>query len=210
MTTIDDRDYDAACRAYQERWSLVDRTLYTLCAEYPNHQTRAATTAKLALIGRTYVTGIERQILSMGSQASALNQLAEFVYTHRDAVDDILADLTPITEPLTPLNLEQIVIAHGRFVSLLTALVRQNRNARSFASKYLHFHCSAVPIYDNVAAQRLKQIQQGQPASVIFELPAGADRAYYAFVLGFWELYQQRQQTGRSVTVRMLDYYLLS
>jgi hypothetical protein len=210
MTTIDDRAYDTACHAYQERWSLVDQTLYALCSQHPDHQNRRIITAKLALIGRTYVTGIERQILSVGTQASALNQLAKFVYTHGDTVDHIFAELRPITEPLTPLNLEQIVIAHGRFVGLLSALVRQNRNARSFASKYLHFHCPAVPIYDNVAAQRLKQIQQGQSVSAIFELPAGADHAYYAFVLGVWKLYQQRQQTGRSVTVRMLVYYLLS
>jgi hypothetical protein len=203
-------DLDAAL-ADAPNWSVLENTLYGLCQQYPGHDNRAGSNAKLWLIGRGLATGIERQIASTGGQGSTMLRLCDHVHQNYRHVDEIVSRLRGVQEPLNQDKLRTIVEEHGRFCRFLSLILRRNGSARSFAAKYLHCHCPAVPIYDSVACKNLGKICEWQDTFQVFNLPPEADEAYYWFVLRFWQLYQavQNRPNRPSVTVRMLDLYLL-
>lgn len=203
------KDYDEACREYDKHTRLLDQTLYDLCRKHPDHSSRLSINAKLWIIGRTYATGIERKIPSKNTQGSSLDQLAQHFLRNRKTLNSIFSRLAQVSEPLTPDKLKTIVVAHGRFVRVLQPILRRKQSPRSFASKYMHFHCPAVPLYDTYAAAALRHLYRWEGWFEIFDLPASADEEYAWHAMRFWQLYQDARKRGRRVTVKLLDYYLL-
>jgi hypothetical protein len=114
-----------------------------------------------------------------------------------------------VTEPLTIAKLEAIVMEHGKFVRLLAEILWDNQSARSFASKYMHFHCPSVPIYDRYASGELRRICRWEDSYEVFELPRGADEEYYYFALRFWQLYKKFKEAVGHTNARLIDCYLL-
>jgi hypothetical protein len=114
--------------------------------------------AKLAVIGRSYSTGIERKVRSDGTQGSAISQLAEYVDRNHRAVDEVIDVLRGHEEPLTTELLKAIVDGHGKLLRLIEGVTRTGQTPRSFVSKYLHFHAPVVPIYDSVASGALRAL----------------------------------------------------
>lgn len=212
------RRYNAAWSAYHTEWALVDQVLYKFCRRYPGHGSKAALNAKLRLIGRTYETGIERGMRRRGrkpgAEGKALKQLATHLHQarNRSAFDGIAGRLAAIRRPatLTSGALKTLVVEHGRFVRLLKQVRRDKGSARSFASKYLHFHCPAVPIMDSNADKKLMSRYPWRPVYEVFQMPAEADQKYYRFALRFWHVYRRLQAAGVRVSVRGVDRYLLS
>ncbi|MCJ7748815.1 MAG: hypothetical protein MUP27_13850 [Desulfobacterales bacterium] len=162
----------------------------------------------LRLIGRTLATGIERMIESTGEQGSSLDQLAYHIHKNHKKMDSIFTHLSMIAEPLNSEKLRAIVDEHGRFLKLLAPKMRKGVSPRSFASKYMHFHCPAVPIYDSYASSKLFSYRWNDRYE-IFKQPAGADETYYYFILYFWQLYRDLKKSVKTVNVRLLDCYLL-
>ena len=89
--TFEAEDYRAAVEEYHRGWELLDSVLYRVCGEHPSHSEIAGVTAKVFLIGRTYQTGIERQMKSDGTQAGAMTRLANYLFAHRQEVDALIA-----------------------------------------------------------------------------------------------------------------------
>ena len=203
------KEYEKALIDYLKNWELQNKILYDLCKKHPHHSDYQTINAKLWLIGRTYATGIERMILSHGEQGSSLSQLSRHMHKNRKTLESIFKKLSSIKEPLNPEKLKVIVNEHGRFVEIFSQRLRKNRSARSFASKYLHFHCPAVPLYDKFAAQELRKMFRWNDDFEIFNKPATADEDYYYFIMRFWQLYQQMRDLGKKVNVRFIDCYLL-
>jgi len=202
-------EFDAACRDYAEKWQTIDRTLYELVERNPDHSAWASVAAKVWIIGRTYATGIERKIPTRNTQGSSLSQLTEHILARRRTVEPIFRELAKVTEPLTLSKLKTIVVAHGRFVKLLQPIMRRQQSPRSFASKYMHFHCPAVPLYDTYAVGTLRHLYHWREDFEVFDLPTGADEHYAWHVMRFWQLYQDARRAGKQVSVKLLDYYLL-
>ncbi len=202
------KDYKGSCADYKKNYELLNQILYDLCKKHPNHRDMAAINAKLWIIGRSTASGIERMIKSKGVQGSSLGQLGDHIYKNQRTVESIFRQLAAITEPLTPEKLKIIITEHGRFVDLLAQKLRKNQSPRSFASKYMHFHCPAVPIYDSYASRELFSYRWNDRYE-IFERPAGADETYYYFIIYFWQLYQNFKKSVKTVNVRLLDCYLL-
>lgn len=200
-----------ACRDYRQNWAALDQVLYNLCRRHPDHS-RCAINAKLWIVGRAYGTGIERQIKSDGSPESAMDRLAERFAAHRRQLDTILRGLRGVREPLTPGKLTQILDAHGQFVRLMKQkrIVRHGTVPRSFASKYLHFHHPAVPIYDSVAVELLTGMYPRTPVNEEILVPKGADQKYAEFVGRFWRIYQEARISGVKITVKLVDHCLLT
>jgi hypothetical protein len=73
------RRIDAALRQSAD-WELVDKVLLDLCKTYPTHEYRDRVSAKVALIGRTYVTGVERAFKGRSGQGDALTKIVEHIY----------------------------------------------------------------------------------------------------------------------------------
>jgi len=206
-------DLDAAV-ADAPNEAVLQETLYRLCREYPGHADRAAAHAKVLLIGRGLATGIERLLISRGGQGGTMLALAAHLHDRHEQADAILDSLRPVEEPLDLGGLRTIVEAHGRFCRLLQpvlrkSVLRKKQSARSFAAKYLHCHCPAVPIFDSYTRDKLERLVTWQDRFQVFDRPADADEMYFWFVLRFWQLYQAAREPRPGVNVWLLDLYLL-
>jgi hypothetical protein len=138
-------DYEDSRNEYKLNWRTLDEVLYRLCRDHPHHADSAAVNAKLYIIGRTYATGIERRFPTSGAQGSSMSQLSAFFAAYHLDIDRWFGRLAAISEPLTVLSIRKILLVHGLLVSRLREVTRGEQTARSFVSKYLHFHNPAVP-----------------------------------------------------------------
>lgn len=205
------KEYLESVSHYLQNWLQIDNTLYSLCRDNFCHDSMNSINAKLWIIGRTYMTGIERKIESNGKQGGSLSRLAEYLYKNRREVDDILNNLILSCEgsKLNSNKLENIVSLHGELVNLIKQITRNNYCPRSFVSKYMHFHCPSVPIYDSFALKALHNLTRWNDNLIVFGKPKIVDDEYLWFALRFWELYQNATESVAIEKVKYLDYYLL-
>ena len=201
--------YENAVAKYSQTYELLDQELCDLCHRYPTHSDPATVTAKLWIIGRTYATGIERKIPTNGKQGGSMSQLVGHLLRHGAELDRLFARFQELGEPLDPAALRTVIDVHGQYMHLLKPVLRSNQSPRSFASKYMHFHCPVVPIIDTIAQSALRASVHWHRSFKIFDLPAHADEAYARYALRFWQLYQQAVADGVRPKVKHLDYYLL-
>lgn len=207
---MDWSNYGALCERYDNEWALLDQTLHDLCANHPGHTLIDEVNAKLWIVSRTYATGIERRVAGEpGMQGGSLTKVAAHLLKHGTEVDAIIGSLGDVQEPLEPDKLTTIVDAHGRFVRLLQHITTGGKSPRSFASKYLHFHNPAVPIYDSYAAVALGRLYARKKLPAV-TTPAEADQDYGWYITRFWRLYQDATASQHRVSVKLLDHYLLS
>ena len=129
---------ERAARAFDTSWGAVDEVLYGICERHPDHSDRRAVTAKIALIDRAYSAGLERQVKpDEGEQA--IVKIAAFMLDHASEVDQVIAGLDALREPLDRAAMTVIVHQHGRFTTLLRPVTERPTSPRSFAAKYLTF-----------------------------------------------------------------------
>jgi hypothetical protein len=201
--------FEVAAKRYERKWRVLDGILYCICNCFPDHQQPGIVRAKLHLIGRSYATGIERKIKNEGShQGGALEQLAEHFWESRHQVDAIIATLHGVREPLDEQKLEKVLAAHGKLLRITAKTVRTGQTPRSFVSKYLHFHCPAVPIFDSFADRALKRLCL-PPRTISVSQRAPVDEIYKQFLGRFWLCYAKARETGAKVSVKHLDRYLV-
>jgi len=198
---------ESAAAAFADDWGGVDEVLYGICRKYPGHAVHREVTAKAALIDRTYAAGLERQVQpAPGDQA--MTAIADFLVAHGAEVDEVIATLDAVTEPLDAPAMARIVDGHGRLTTLLSKLTTSHSSPRSFAAKYLHFHRPVVPIYDSYAATRLVKLVRWQADEIPFAPPPSADAEYWSFCVRFMRLYDACRHAGIAVSVKSLDTYL--
>jgi hypothetical protein len=201
------RQLDEASATFDEEWGEVDKVLYAVCREHQKHEERRHVTAKVALVGRAYQAGLERCI-TPGPGQQAVMVGADYIWKRGADVDDIIAAVLLVSEPLTAASGQELVEHHGRFTQLLGEMPECNRLPRSFASKYLHFHHPVVPIYDSYAAESLgKQVRWSQH-SVAFAKPPHGDAFYWDYCVRLFRVYDACRDHGRNVTMKTLDSYL--
>jgi len=141
-------DYEKSWAEYKSMWITGNKVQYDMCAKYPYHRRKDEIAAKVWIIGRSYMSGIERH------SRKGLVGTVEFFYKNGKAIDALFSSLKAVREPLTVQKVQHVIDIHGKFLTILRKLTR-NRNAiRSFASKYMHFHCAAVPIFDKCLLSR--------------------------------------------------------
>jgi hypothetical protein len=201
------QDLDAAAAAFDRDWGAVDEILYGICNRWPAHRERRCVTAKVVLIGRAYSAGLERHV-EPDDGGQAITRIASFLCTNAHCVDDIIAQLGILTEPLDANAMTAIVAQHGQFSELLRRLTTAGAAPRSFVAKYLHFHHPIVPLYDSYAAASLAKLVPWDAAEIPFPLQSGADREYWDFCTRFLRLYQACRDADLAVTVRGLDTFL--
>lgn len=209
MNTMPLAGLNQAIKEYQKNWRVLDDTLYGVCRNYPDHTDAASVYAKLWLIGRTYATGIERAIKGSGYMGGSLTALASEMLKNGRQINELFGELGSIAEPLTKEKAQHVVSLLGRFLQLIRKPLRRRISPRSFASKYMHFHCSAVPLFDRNAARKLTKLVHWNDAHE-FDLPRGADADYGWFVMRFLRLYEDAKGNASPISVKMLDGYLLA
>jgi hypothetical protein len=210
-------DYKNALADYQNHWELIDDVLRKLCDDHPTHGDIAAVNAKVQIIGLSYGTGIQRLIARPGNgPGRTLYLVAEHLFHHHEEIDRLVETIRAIREPVTLQGLCSIVDVHACFVELLRQITRTRSNgpasqliARSFASKYLHFHRRIVPIYDSVAATVLPSLMPRIRVTLPETPPQHADSVYYDYVLRFFALYSDIHSACLPASVKYVDAYLL-
>jgi hypothetical protein len=199
-------EYQAAVAKYQAEWSTLDSVHYRLCREYPHHTELSSVFAKVLIIGRTYSTGVQRQL----KKGETISEVAKLFVDQHKTMDNLLAALPSVRERLDGQSLRSVVEVHGHVVALLKPITRRSRSTRAFVAKYLHFHNPIVPIYDSYANSNLTALRQWTDAYKVFEEPENADREYMWYVMRLLSLFNELINQRLQPTVRHLDYYLLT
>lgn len=207
---LDWNGLEVARRRRAKDWARHDEVLYEMCSAYPRHSDAASVNAKVGIIARAYATGIERKISSERTQGSSLLKLTKFIADHGKDVDAALGPLRRFDEPLRSDTLKVIVESHGALVDMLKPLLRNQQASRSFWSKYMHFHCPVVPVYDSYVAAALPSLIRWNAALRVFEPDRPVDDVYEAYSMRFLALYEAVKRKKPKFTVKELDFYLLS
>jgi hypothetical protein len=117
--------------------------------------------------------------------------------------------------PVSDLNADTmslIVGVHGMVTQGLSERLH-GANLRSFVSKYLHFHCPFVPIYDSLTAAAITKVlapyvkQWARPTDILPQ-PDHVDPTFYWYAARFLQLWEQARQAKPGVTVKMIDHAL--
>ena len=195
-----------AAETYRRTWQKVDDELYELCRQRPSHDSFADVYAKVVIIGRVYQAGIARSSRAKvkDREAAVTNGLIE----QSDLISLALGELA--ARPFDAPAAAQIAILHGRITRGLEAHTGE-RQLTSFVSKYLHFHCDIVPIYDGRAASAIGILVDRRAVATVRPLlkNKAAIPSYRRYVAAFVVLHQQAvASTSPSPTVREIDYLL--
>lgn len=194
---------------YQATWAVVDHELYDLCSR-KGHDRFEDVYAKVAIINRVYMAGISRSIAAT-DDADAELQVSRLLVKDRDEVSAGLQQLQAINN-LTAVSMVTIVEVHGAITRRLAGDLGAT-NLCSFVSKYLHFHCPTVPIYDSRVAEHIVEalgavVPRGTHTEKLLERPAIFDSSYYWYAGRFLKLWRLLQGSMPGATVKMLDHAL--
>ncbi len=155
------------------RYKLGNDVLYNLCKYNPKHNDDKVITAKIWLIGRSYAADIVR----------GQNKGREKKRTTEEFWTELLGKInkSELDKHLESLKehptFEMIIKTH----KLLIKSIPTEIDKRSFASKYLHFHCPELfYIYDSRAKKAINKFIKGK-----IKLPPNTDfdEEYYNFYL---------------------------
>ena len=189
-------------------WRLGNQVLYDLCRTYRRHDEDAEIIAKVWLIGRAYSASIER---GRGQASSA--QLSNDRF-YSDEVPKALRScgldtkLSALRKRKEPDEFSSAAALDAQTCLLATFRRLTNKEKRSLASKYLHFHCpQSVFIYDSRALASIRACRV-EPVRLEFE---SADREYARFVGAALALRNRvLEQFDTALTPRQLDRLLLA
>ena len=197
---------DRAIESYRSTWEPVDIELYDLCRRRPSHRDFAEVYTKVAVIGRVYEAGVSRAFRASGDPEAAT---ARGLIEHAEMID---AQLTALNGRKFDRQVtREIVELHGRITRGLSAETG-GVWLTSFVSKYLHFHCPLVPVYDGNAARSIGRYVDWQVVAATREsmadLPDWA-RAYRNFAAAFIVLYERVLVDAKvKPSVKEVDYML--
>jgi hypothetical protein len=197
-----------AVEAYGRGWRTVDEELYTLCRRRSRPTDFADVYAKVAMIGRVYSAGVTRSWKAGGDAEMGVARVlvsAELAASLNDGLQRLGG------RPFDRQTAAEIVELHGH----VTRAISEHSGGvflTSFVSKYLHFHCPTVPIYDSNAQAAIKKfVDRTKVDAIRKELRAlhGSVWAYRNFVAAFLTLCERiHRESESSPTVKEIDCML--
>jgi hypothetical protein len=134
-------DFEKFVDYYESSFRLFDQTLYDLCGNNPKHDKLDLINAKLWLIGRGLSSGVERHIKKKPGE-SALGKLAGHLLQHHKEVDLLICQLQGLKERLGLEALKTIVLAHGKFCSLVSRIAQKRQCGLSPPSIFITMRLS--------------------------------------------------------------------
>ena len=118
-------------------WDKLNKVLYDLCKDNPEHKEDDVIIAKMMLIGRTYAAAIERRKIVKNISADSFYENNVVNAVKNSDIDIWLKNLPDsFTNPW--IELGQVVAVHKKLVDIFYSITQLHK--RSLASKYLHFH----------------------------------------------------------------------
>lgn len=195
----------AAQRLIMDRTTTLNSILYRVCRDHPKHRDQGAIRAKIMLIGQSSASGAERHVRGVDALAAVLRGARGWLDGEIEGLRSF-RDHEPRLE-----RIARIAAVHARVQGTLSSILRRRHNARSFVSKYLHFHAPVVPIYTRYAAAAMADWYQWPPRPMLARMPSGVDLRYWrhlvrtAFVVDEW-----RRVSFGAPTARAIDSYALA
>ena len=195
-----------AITSYEARWKPVDSELYDLCRRRASHRDFADVYTKSAIVGRVYQAGVSRAWRGDGNPETEVTRVlieqADLIERGLERLKDRAFDRQAAAE---------IVELHGYMARAISLRTKEVFLA-SFVSKYLHFHCPIVPIYDSMAQAAISRYVDQRAVRPIrqamVKLPEWA-RVYRNFVAAFAVLYERADaETTPGPSVKELDHLL--
>lgn len=190
---------------YKAGWQAVDAELYDLCRR-AGHRDFSDVYTKVAVIGRVYQAGVSRSFRASGDPEAAV---ARGLVKQAGLIEDRLAALNgrEFDRPACT----AIVELHGRVTKGLVECTG-GIWLTSFVSKYLHFHCPIVPVYDANAVRSIGAFTDWRAAAGVRDSMADLQdwaKAYRNFAAAFTALYERaRAETPMRPSVKEIDYLL--
>jgi hypothetical protein len=195
-----------ANKDYTATWRAVDTELYDLCRRRSNNRSFGDVYAKVTIIGRVYAAGISRSSRASGDAEA---EVTRGLISLADLIEQSLQDLAG--RQFDRATAARIVELHGRVAGGLLPYTGDTWQ-HSFVSKYLHFHCHLVPIYDSNAERAVGGFVDWQDVAPVRalmpDLPDSA-RAYRNFVAAFVVLRERiSAETSIAASVKEIDHLL--
>lgn len=137
-------------------WDWGNSVLYNMCKNEPYHRDIGKAFGKMWIIGRSYSASIERG--AGVHRENSIDFYSEKVgpMLVNSELDSWIKELKKIKR-ITHDNSELLLEIHLNFVKEIKSIT--NKNKRSLASKYLHFHApDSVFIYDSIANAEIRSI----------------------------------------------------
>lgn len=202
-----EKQLSQAMENYHQWWQPVDEVLYDLCERKPSHDDEIVVYSKVAVIGRVYGAQVVRSFKAAKGKDKELI-VARGLVGQADVITEGLKDLGRQFDRQTA---AAIVELHARITRKL-ADSTDGVWLSSFVSKYLHFHCPLVPIYDSRAASSVGKFAGRRTVAEIRTAMATEDSAaaYRRFASAFVALHERAwTETPVRPTVRVIDHLLL-
>ena len=191
---------------YRARWYAVDQELYELCSRRPSQHDFADVYAKVVIIGRVYAAGISRSSRADGDREAAV---AQGIVRQAAEIDAALKALASVQ--FNRATAARIIELHARTARGLKQYTGE-RWLQSFVSKYLHFHCTLVPILDSRAETCIGGLVDW---TSVYSIRAAIGRppdwltGYYNFATAFVALSERiALEAGASASVKEIDHML--
>ncbi|MDA8039855.1 MAG: hypothetical protein M0Z69_12000 [Actinomycetota bacterium] len=204
--------YVTAWEDYAGGWKSVDDELRRIVRRHGWNSWQNVFT-KVVFVDGIYRAGLPR-VLGRDATKSVAS-----VLVGSKAIAQSIEGLRRHHGQLTEAAVRDVLEAHGQLLAAVTSAGGIDaKSARSFASKFLHFHDAVVPIIDSRTAETRARFLtwKGAPrelrqAGMDWPRPVGCDPQYRWHVIRVALLWKHLSALGPSakVTVKGLDHMLL-
>lgn len=187
-----------------DHYRLANNILYNMVERYPYHIDENEIVSKMWIIGRTYAAAIERR-------PNKSDTPGDFYYGYvapklmASQIDEKIAALRRY-RTITEDNLPKILSVHKYLMDIFKELTQKEK--RSLASKYLHFHLPDLFfIYDSRVASVITKFSGKKQRSL--QLPDDSDKTYAEFCYKALTIYNGLTANYTEKKTRVVDNILL-
>lgn len=214
----DIRDYLQRVGDWNATWAAYDEPLRAACDKYPRHDRLDGVIAKVGLVQRAYEAGLERHVRRRAENAIVV--VARALHQARHRIDPEVRYLRRVVgngKQFDAARLAATLTVHASVLKVIQKKTRGGNAPRSFVSKYLHFHCAGVPIFDERARKMMghrewygwRETSRRVDVRAL-DVPRAADPQYARYLQQFLAMWNDARESGIRPNVRSLDAYLVS
>lgn len=186
-------------------WNLGNDLLYRLCKDHPGHKSAEEITAKVWLIGRAYAAAIERgrTMEGNGDDFYETKVVPGIITSGLDEQLDKVRQYKEIDSHSVPTILE----THKFLTNIFADIAEKDK--RSLASKYLHFHFpNLFFLYDSRAVKGARELLTRHKVEMPTQYVDHEYGRFFLKVVYLRDLIQERE--GRFLTPREIDNILIN
>lgn len=189
-------------------WNYGNSILYDMCRNEPGHDRADIVVGKIWLIGRSYSAAVERRKTNDGLSGDVFyrKKVSTKMKEICEKLDDNINILNSKNGDIDN-NIKKVLETHLLLVNAFDDITKMKK--RSFASKYLHFHCPDMFfIYDSRACSTVRKMIK-KPEKSLLNNYIRYDKEYVDFLCRVIDLKKIIEEENERITPRQLDDFLL-